>query len=144
MRSGGGGNGDVNLGSRTGGEGGCIFDEGDADLLSPSATAAQVSLGVRSGGGVRGDGWGEGVGVGETLEYTGEGQVAAAEGEDVVQHPPRVEAEAEEEGGLLTMEEDEVGWPEYPWWPVLADAIETSLRSMTLEELNDRMAVRIG
>ncbi|CAM9947431.1 unnamed protein product, partial [Scytosiphon promiscuus] len=39
------------------------------------------------------------------------------------------------------MGDDEVGWPEYPWWSVLADAIETSLRSMTLDELNGRMAM---
>lgn len=138
MRSGGGGNGDVNLGLRAG-EAGVVFEGGAAGLLSPSAAAAQVSLGVRSGGGISGGGWGEDAGVGETLEYTGEGQqFATAEGGEVVQHTPQVEAG----GDQFMMEEDGVEWPEYPWWPVLADAIETALRSMTLDELNDRMAVR--
>lgn len=68
----------------------------------------------------------------DTVEYgeAGGGAQAAAEGPDV-----------EEEGSPFVAEEEEAGWPEYPWWPVLADAIETALRSMSLDELNDRMAV---
>ncbi|CAM9264156.1 unnamed protein product, partial [Hapterophycus canaliculatus] len=127
VRSGGGGNGDASLGFRAGGED-AIFEGGEAGLPSPSA-AAQVSLGVRSGGGVDGGGWGEDAGVGETLEYTGGGRSSEAEGEDV------------EEGDQFMVEGEELGWPEYPWWPVLADAIETALRSMTLDELNHRMAM---
>lgn len=104
--------------------GGGIFEGGDVELVSP---AAQVSLGVRSGG----EGWGLGTVVEETVEYgegLGEDQVAA-------------EVRREEEDPFV-MEEEDLEWPEYPWWPVLADAIETALRSMTLDELNDRMAVR--
>lgn len=122
--------GEVSFGVRSGGgaaAGGGLFEGGDVGLVSP---AAQVSLGVRSGGG----GWGVGAVVEETLENgegVGGGQVVEEEGHAV-----------EEEQDPFMMEEEELGWPEYPWWPVLADAIETALRSMTLDELNDRMAVR--
>ncbi|CAM9920185.1 unnamed protein product [Ascophyllum nodosum] len=32
-----------------------------------------------------------------------------------------------------------INWPEYRWWPLVADTIKTALSSLTLEELNDRM-----
>lgn len=35
-------------------------------------------------------------------------------------------------------------YPEFPWWPVLAAAIEQALGLMTLEELNARMMVRVS
>ncbi|CAM9776922.1 unnamed protein product [Sphacelaria rigidula] len=39
------------------------------------------------------------------------------------------------------MEELVMEYPEFPWWPVLAATIEAALGSMSLDELNDRMAM---
>lgn len=122
---------------RTGGggtAGGVLVEGGDGvGLESPGAEAAQFSLGVRSGG--EGAGWGDAATAAvETVEYSegGSGAPQVAVG---------TEGQEEEEEAFLADEDQEVGWPEYPWWPVLADAIETALRSMSLHELNDRMAV---
>lgn len=133
--------GEVSFGVRTGGGGGAgaaggvLLERGDdVGLVSPGAEAAQLCLGVRSGRAGAGAGWGEGAAVAETVEYGegggGGGAQVAADGDG-----------GEEEEPFMADEEEEVGWPEYPWWPVLADAIETSLRSMSLDELNDRMKV---
>lgn len=99
---------------------------GGGDAADPFASG-QASFGVRSGGG----GLEEGL-VGETqelVEREEEEEVAAGAGGEGEQ----------DEGGRFMVEE--MGWPEWPWWPFLADAIETALRSMSLDELNDRMAV---
>lgn len=52
--------------------------------------------------------------------------------------------ETEQDDGRSFMEELVMEYPEFPWWPVLAATIEAALGSMSLDELNDRMAVRNG
>lgn len=52
--------------------------------------------------------------------------------------------ETDQDDGRSFMEELVMEYPEFPWWPVLAATIEAALGSMTLDELNDRMAVRNG
>ncbi|CAM9751881.1 unnamed protein product [Ectocarpus sp. 6 AP-2014] len=129
VRTGGGGGGDVSLGVRTGGGGDVWFEGADMGLASPGAMAAAAGQGdlgeARAGGG----GWEGGAAAGATHEDEGGGiRVGEAEGGGEVEGDP-------------FMMEQELGWPEYPWWPVLADAIETALRLMTLEELNSRMSM---
>lgn len=106
-------------------------------MASASASAEQVILGVRSGG----EGWGGsgGAAVGETIDY-GEG-VGGGQVHDGAAAAAAEEHREDEDQFAAEEEEEEAGWPEYPWWPVLADAIETALRSMSLEELNHRMSV---
>lgn len=99
----------------------------------------QVSFGVRSGGGLGANS------VGETQEMvTGPDRPSDQEEERGVfagQELGLQDVEEDKDDGQYLM--DEVGWPEYPWWPVVADAIEAAIRLMTLEELNHRMTVRM-
>lgn len=128
--------GEVSFGVLSGGDG------GSAGIKLPERKcpeevppAGQVSVGVRSGGGPGGE---QGI-IGETLE--------AMELETRVEEPQgemraTEQIDTREEGDSPAVVED-MGWPEYPWWTVVADAIETALNSMTLDELNERMAVSV-
>lgn len=67
----------------------------------------------------------------EEAERTGDGAGAAMQ----------MQMEMDPDDGQSFMHDLLMEYPEFPWWPVVAAAIEAALGSMSLDELNDRMAV---
>lgn len=132
--------GQVSFGVRSGGGGdggnGALAEGGDIDEPSPGG---QSCFGVRSGRALSGGQLFLGT---ETQELEGLGKPFMHGGLEEAKEERGVEEEGKDEGGaMLEGGDDEEEWPEYPWQPVIADVIKSSLESMSLEELNMRMTV---